>query len=404
MAHSTAKQGHGKAEKPRPDFPLFPHATGRWAKKVRGKFHYFGKVADDPDGTAALEQWLADKDELLAGRVPRRKTDANALTLEKLVNKYLATKRGQVDTGEITYRSFWAVFRTCEGIVNHFGPDRRVDDMQPGDFEAFKASMVARKWGPKTINVEITKTRSMFKYGFDAGLIPVPMRFGPGFKNIGKKAERRLNGTRPAKMFEAAEIRKLLDAAGEQLKAMILLGINCAFGNNDLACLPQDAIDMQGGWIDYARTKTGVERRCPLWPETVTAIRQAIAIRAPAADPADNGLVFLTDQGERWVRLIPNPKPEKPPKPYDGITYLARSLLNSQGLKRPGRNFYALRHTFRTVADEALDQVAAGAIMGHVDTSMADVYRQRISDERLRRVADHVRAWLFGQEGGADNG
>jgi hypothetical protein len=47
-----------KPRKPRRDFLLFPHATGRWAKKVRGKFAYFGKVADDPEGTAALNLWL----------------------------------------------------------------------------------------------------------------------------------------------------------------------------------------------------------------------------------------------------------------------------------------------------------------------------------------------------------
>ena len=34
-------------------------------------------------------------------------------------------------------------------------------------------------------------------------------------------------------------------------------------------------------------------------------------------------------------------------------------------------------------------------LMGHKDSSMAAHYRERISDERLRRVTDYVRTWLF---------
>ena len=59
------------------------------------------------------------------------------------------------------------------------------------------------------------------------------------------------------------------------------------------------------------------------------------------------------------------------------------------------RRFYALRHTFQTFGGDAKDLDAVSAIMGHADSSMAAVYRERISDERLRAVVDTVRAWLW---------
>ena len=75
MAKSSKTKAGSKPAKPRPDFPLFPHATGRWAKKVRQKLVYFGKIADDPKGEKALALWLEQKDELLAGRTPRPNRD-----------------------------------------------------------------------------------------------------------------------------------------------------------------------------------------------------------------------------------------------------------------------------------------------------------------------------------------
>jgi hypothetical protein len=39
-----------KPKKPRPDFPRFPDANGRWAKKIRQRLAYLGKWADDRKG------------------------------------------------------------------------------------------------------------------------------------------------------------------------------------------------------------------------------------------------------------------------------------------------------------------------------------------------------------------
>jgi integrase len=194
---------------------------------------------------------------------------------------------------------------------------------------------------------------------------------------------------RGPQLFTAEEIRRMLDAAGVQLKAMILLAINAGLGNADCGKLPLAAVNLETGWVTYPRPKTGVGRRFPLWPETVAALRAVLAERPAPARAEHAGLVFVIKGGGSWHRG--GSRTDSP------VSAEMRRLLNRLGISK-GRNFYTLRHTFRTVADEAKDQPAADYIMGHEVAQMSSVYRESISDARLRAVVDHVRLWLFSPE------
>jgi integrase len=361
---------------------LFPHAAGVWAKKIRGKLHYFGPW-EDPDG--ALARYEEQKEALHSGRTPR--PDPEAVTVKDVCNSFLNHKAALRDAGELAPRTWDEYCDACDLLVKRFGKARLVDDLRPEDFASLRAHM-AERWGPVCLGNAVQKVRSIFKHAFDADLIDRPVRFGPGFARPSKKVLRLHRASQGTKLFTAEEVRQMTDAAGVQLRAMILLGINCGFGNADCGTLPLSALDLERGWLDYPRPKTGIERRCPLWPETVQALREALARRPKPMKEEHAGLAFLTRHGASWFRTTDRNNP---------VSEATTNLLRKLGINgRNGLGFYTLRHTHRTIADEAKDQPAADFIMGHARDDMASVYRETISDARLRAVTDHVRTWLFG--------
>ena len=365
--------------KPSKDFPLFPHRNGQWAKKIKGKLHYFG-VLSEVD--AALQRYLDSKDDLIAGRVPRRLP--GEFTVRDLVNRFLTAKQSRVATGELSARSFADYHATCARLITTFGPNRPVVDLHSNDFEQLR-HQISESWGPARVGNEIQRVRVLFNYAYHSGLVDHPVRFGPEFKRPGKRILRQLRQERGPRIFEAMELLKLLDKADQPLKAMILLGINCGFGNTDVGLLPTGAIDLTGGWVAFPRPKTGIQRRCPLWPETVESLRCCLEQRPTPKNGDDAALVFVTKYGGRWAKdSSDNP-----------ISKEMAKLLKSLKLHRPGLGFYALRHTFETIGGETRDQVAVDHVMGHARDDMASVYRERISDERLKAVTEFVRAWLW---------
>jgi integrase len=405
LKRRSRKDKSARPKKPRPDFPLFPHATRRWAKKVKGRLYYFGPW-DDPEG--ALKKYLDQKDDLFAGRKPRPKADG--FTIRELCNRFLTAKIRLRDNGELKSRTFTDYEGATNWIIEFFGRERLVEDVRADDFEQFRARLARGKkgkgWGPKTLDGVMNRIMIVFKYASDNQYISRPVCFGQGFRRPSQKMLRRARHARGPRMFEAAEILEMLNGtlvpgdrgpklarAGVQLRAMILLGINCGFGNHDCGSLPLSALDLGRGWVNFPRPKTEVQRRCPLWPETVQALKEALTKRPAPKDEAASNLVFITKYGESWAKDVAD----------SPITKETRKLLDALSINGH-RNFYALRHTFETIGGETDRQTAVDFMMGHAPhaNDMSAIYRERIGDDRLRAVTDHVRAWLFGSTASAN--
>ncbi len=375
---------------------MFAHASGQWAKKIRKKLVYFGSWLQDPKGVAALETFNREWPYLKEGKTPPP-INAEGCTLRQLCNDFLETKEEALNAGDLSPRTFRDYYQTCEMLIEHFGKERVVDDLRPDDFRAFRAKL-AERYNVTTLKTHINRCSIVFKYAADSKLIEKPIHYGQAFNRPSAKAQRRNKNQSGPKLYNPEEIQRLIGAATVHLRAMIHLGINCGFGNSDVANLPQAALDLQNGWVNFPRVKTEIPRRIPLWPETVLALQESLAERQLPKDERYAELCFRTHQGKPWVRMREK-SDGQPGTPIDSITLQFGKLLKALGIQGRGLGFYALRHCFETYAGESKDQVAVDAIMGHVDSSMAANYRHRISDERLRAVVAVVRDWLFSEGG-----
>lgn len=382
--------------KPWPGFPLYLHPSGQWAKKIRGNTHYFGTDADE-----AFKLYQQQKDDLEAGRTPKPPADYR-LTVKDMVNLCLTVKETKVESGELDRRTYKEYKRCGRRLMRVLGRERVVEDLTLTDFLKIRRDMSKTLTSLTSIKADIRKIMVFFNFAYNDGYISRPVRPGEAFKSPTAAALRREREEKPKKMFQAEQIRAMLAKAPPQMKAMALLGINCAFGNTDCVLLTKNRLDLKGGWIRLPRRKTGVRRHCPLWPETISALKDVLA-QGKSKHPEYHNRVFVVDKRKPAAHHIDDGR---------RISLYFRALLGSIGIPEGSPNFYALRHTFVTVAMQPRDKDkdAIRMITGHGSNGrdMLDEYNEEdVADARLLAVSDHVHDWLFKKESpssGVDTG
>lgn len=373
--------------------PIWLHPNKQWAKKIKGKIRYFGVDFDK-----ALAKYLDEKDHLMAGRQRIHKPDA--ATLVELANLYAAWCRRRIAAGDFAQRSYDEAADTIRRLIAMRGEDDQPAEWSPADYsevrdELFKPvvrTVPARggikgpsvdRRAPSTVDGDIRRLRAFLRWCADTELMPPP-RFGKSFNQSSVKQQRVAKALAGKRDLSREAVVGILGECSPYLKPLVMLGINAGLGASDLGSMQLDDYD-GSQWLDYARRKTGIERRVWLWPETREAIDAYLEIRNKPFGKGNENILFATKMRQPWMRGT-----------HDATGKAFQRAREAANLSRG--SFYDLRRTFQTIGEETLDFPAVSHVMGHAAATadMAAKYRQRITDDRIKAVCEHVRTWLYG--------
>lgn len=387
--------------RPRWPFPehgaLTAHPKGKWCKWIKGRTEYFGHWRNPDPGNewakTALRRYL---DFTRAAQDEQKATVAGSdLTIEIAANHFLSARATDVAAGKLGQRQFTYYRQVGRLVLKTLGRSVRVTDLGPADFVRLRRAIQdSGELGAVSVGNRVQWIRTMFRWVDE--FYGVKPRYGGQF-NKPPRREVRL-GRRQRNLFTAVEIRRMIAKASPAVKCFILLGINCGFGQTDCATVPRTAFDFRKRMLVWRRGKTGVNRACPLWPETVKALR---AYRRPHT--AELPLMFITEKmGHRWVREVAvrdETGQVERVKYLDAISPEVRYVAEMAKVKP--RGFYTFRHTFRTMAEGTGDLNAVRVIMGQSFSGLDDFYlhldQRPDYQRRLRKVTDAVRKWVFGK-------
>lgn len=415
MPNSTQKLTEAQRRRNRlkvgKNYPLTPREDGRWAKRIGGKTIYFGRWKDptspghapkvSPDEAKAMYDYFVVHGELPSDEIE----EDEVVSVGYLVDACLAAKQRDVDSGDLTRKTYHGYKSTWSRVARILGKNKPVEELVPDDFAKLRANYSDKpveERSPAGMVSFIRKVRVLFSWGENNHQLR-PTFYGDSFRPPRKKHvrdHRRKNGK---KQFTAKEIHALLGVASVPMRAAILMGVNCAYGNNDIATVPISAFDLESDikTVEFARPKTSIYRLSVLWPETVAALQAWLAVRPKAKKPEHEELMFITTHGNPWVTDIDNAISKEFRKLIDKLD-LNQKLAHEEDETvniRKFRNFYGLRHTCRTRAKGA-DAEGIKIVMGHEFKGNDDTYLERseVDLRDIQTVADRVRTWLYGAD------
>ncbi len=218
---------------------LRQHSTGQWFTKWGGKHRYFGKdraIAEELywESIADWREWRKNK----RAAIERQRAIVAGVTVDEIYQRFISDKQRERGAGASEY--YTKHLGRFVGLYGSF----TVDLIQPEHLHGFKQYMMdatspatGKKFGPKTINHDLTAIRVMFNWAGGLGLVPpVNLR---GVKNlpIGPTIDRTL--TRP-------QVRKMLAGAPAKVRPWLEINYLALLRPSEVVRVVQG----QGEWLE----------------------------------------------------------------------------------------------------------------------------------------------------------
>jgi len=370
-----------------------------WYKSVDGRTRYVCKpckVSEAVEITPGRIKAIRAKAQGI--RVPVERITPGLLTLEGLIELYLAWLTQRLETGypkKLTRRTYDDITETLSDFSECIGPQKAADAVGAADFTLYAREYLAGK-ASSTIRRRIIYIEAFANWAAPgsrkAGHLQRPWQYGTDFRKPSDD-EVSTSAADSDKAYTPAQLRQAFLRVKKSpiLRAAGWLGLCAAFLPKDVGTLPEAIVDLKSGLIRFPRGKTGVGRMCWLPPHAVLAISRYLEVRPDACQPEAKGLLFRSSNGLPHYR---DAEGEDWGQRFDGI--------GNRWSKMTGLPFSGLRSTFATIADDFLDQRSVDTVMGHKVGHVgrrvrSRHYAKRIKPERIQKLVAYVLPLAFGR-------
>lgn len=219
------------------------------------------------------------------------KPDKPQYSLAELGEQYLARKRNKqgrrLDKKHASNAErWWTEFLRLAGVTHA----REITSEQVKRYDETILGRFDRGMSPAYVRSRFVQVRAILNWGIQHTEDKIELRRVHDLTAILKAPAETVD----PKPVSVADFRKLLDHAQTRERAILLLGLNAAMHNGEVASVKMADIDLKARTLATRRTKTSVPRAATLWARTVKAIRDYLK-----ESPHKSEFLFVSRTGAR---------------------------------------------------------------------------------------------------------